>query len=741
MTGTDMTTGLKKDSRGSDGMSGRLFWQAVRRHPVLFLGVLLLTAGAGVALWRWLPLPRYTATVVFQVNSQAPAVLAPPAEGRVDFSSYRQTQSALIHRRQVLANALSQSETRDLAFVRSQQDPVTALDQQLVIDFRVGTEFMRVTLEGDNPAEQRAILQGLTRAYLAEVDERENGQRRTRLARLEEVRREHQGRLDTFQKGIDAIAIRLGSKDGATLALMDQLTREELGQASRELTEIEAQLQLATPEKDVKPGGPAPDPKEKPKAKTPTVSAALVDDQLRREGAVVIQEAEVARAKEHLVEVEKLFNPGAVNATLTKARDQVKAAEDRLTRIRADLRPRIEAALRDQMALDEEKRREQLALEDQKQTALNNDAVTRLKRRQQAISGRIEEIKTKIGENNRFRIDLENLKSQIAHTDRLSANLAEEIDRLRMELNAPSRVTLSEEPFIVAGIQGNRRLKMTLLGLVGVFVLGYGALVFWEYRTRRVTHADDASAGLGLRLLGTVPPAGARVRAYRNGVDPQRAFAEAIDTTRTMLLYGNPSDRRVRTVLVTSAVDGEGKTSLAGHLAISLTRAGYTTLLVDGDVRAPSAHNLFGLPASPGLCEVLRGQVDASAVIHPTPVPGLSVLPAGGWDLATRQALTGDRWPALKRELEVGYDFVVVDSGPVLLVSDSLLLARDADGVLLSVLLDVSRVASVAETRNRLQSIGANVLGVVVNGVVTPTYRAAQNRAVPSVVGAAIPAA
>src|SRR5262249_22255182 len=115
--------------------------------------------------------------------------------------------------------------------------------------------------------------------------------------------------------------------------------------------------------------------------------------------------------------------------------------------------------------------------------------------------------------------------------------------------------------------------------------------------------------------------------------------------------------------------------------------------------------------------------------------------PAGAWDLATRQALTGDRWPALKRELEVGYDFVVVDSGPVLPVSDSLLLARDADGVLLSVLLDVSRVASIAETRNRLQSVDANVLGVVVNGVVTPAYRAAQSRAVPTVVGAAITAA
>src|SRR5262245_39036663 len=385
MTGTDMTTGLKRESRGSDGISGRLFWQAVRRHPVLFLGVLLLTVAAGAALWKWLPLPRYTATVVFQVNSQAPAVLAPPAEGRVDFSSYRQTQSALIHKRQVLANALSQPESRNLAFVRSHQDPVTALDQQLVVDFRAGTEFMRVTLEGDDPGEQRAILQGLTRSYLAEVDERENGQRRARLAKLEEVRREHQGRLDTFQKGIDAIAVRLGSKDGATLALMDQLTREELGQASRELTEIEAQLQVATPEKDARPGGPAPEPKEKLKAKSPTVSSALVDDQLRREGAIAILEAELARAKEQLVEVEKLFNPGTVNATITKARDAVKAAEDRLTRTRAELRPKIEAALRDQMALEEEKRRDQAALDEQKVTAQNNDAVNRLKRRQQAI--------------------------------------------------------------------------------------------------------------------------------------------------------------------------------------------------------------------------------------------------------------------------------------------------------------------------------------------------------------------
>jgi Mrp family chromosome partitioning ATPase len=137
---------------------------------------------------------------------------------------------------------------------------------------------------------------------------------------------------------------------------------------------------------------------------------------------------------------------------------------------------------------------------------------------------------------------------------------------------------------------------------------------------------------------------------------------------------------------------------------------------------------LFDVPAAPGLCEALRGESDVFSVIHLTQLPGLSILPSGAWDLGARQALSGTKWAAIRRELEREYDFIVVDSGPVLLVSDSLLMARDTDGVLLSVLIDVSRVASVEETRDRLSAIGANVLGVVVNGVVTPSYRSVQTR-------------
>jgi polysaccharide biosynthesis transport protein len=689
------------DARAADGISGRLFIQAIRRHPLLFTTIVLLTALAGAAIWYTLPLPRNTGAVVFHVAAQPPTVLGPTAEARVDFNTYRQTQAALVKKRQVLTAAVRQPAVAALPIVRSQSDSVAWLEQSLVVDFRSGPEVMRVTLEGNDPDQLRTILAAVARSYLDEVDEQENGQRRSRLEKLTEAQREHQNRLDGFQKQIDGIALRLGSNDGTTLALLDQMTREELGHANRDLADIEAQLQAAVPPKPVAP-------------KEATVPAGLVDERLRRDPGIAQLEADAARAHERVVELERLLKPGATTPALNRARDDAKAADDRLARTKAELRPKLEATI-----LAE--RREAAEKAD---TAAADEAA-RLKKRQLAISNRIEEMRTKIGTNTRARIELENLKSQAGHMDKLGASLSDEIDRLRVELGASPRVTLAEEPYALSGIEGNRRMKMTLLAVVGLFLAGYGGLVAWEYKTRRVTHVRDAANGLGLRLLGTVPSIGRNSRYV--GDDPQRALAEAIDTTRTLLLYG-AADLRVRTLVVTSAVDGEGKTSLAGHLAISLTRAGYRTLLVDGDVQAPSAHAVFNLPAAPGLCEVLRGDAAAREAVHPTGLPGLSVLPAGAWDLAARQALAGDRWRAVKSELEADFDFVVVDSGPVLFVSDSLLMARGADGVLLSVLLDVSRVSSVEETRDRLRAVGANVLGVVVNGVVTPAYRSIQAR-------------
>ena len=268
------------------------------------------------------------------------------------------------------------------------------------------------------------------------------------------------------------------------------------------------------------------------------------------------------------------------------------------------------------------------------------------------------------------------------------------------------------------GIEGNRRLKYTVLAALGVLFVGFVTVVMWEHRSRRVTHTDDVTAALGVRLIGAIPSAG---RGTGKGHESHPVLVEAIDATRTMLLNGT-HDSDLRVLVVTSAVSGEGKTSLSGHLAISLARAGFRTLLIDGDLRAPTAQRVFEIPLSPGLCEFLEGEVGGAAATRPTGVPGLSVMTTGVWTLATRRALVGDGWRVAKERLKAEFDFVVVDTSPLLLVSDALLLAREADGVVVSVLMGVSQVALVGEAVTRLQTVRAKVTGVIANGVRTAAH-------------------
>jgi capsular exopolysaccharide synthesis family protein len=256
--------------------------------------------------------------------------------------------------------------------------------------------------------------------------------------------------------------------------------------------------------------------------------------------------------------------------------------------------------------------------------------------------------------------------------------------------------------------------------LVGI-VLGVS---FLEFRARRVSSVDQIVQGLGMNLVGALPALPARPRSRRSleGSDDALAWrnilVESVDAARTAILHASRAES-IRVVMITSAQGGEGKTSLACHLALSLARAGRKTLLVDCDLRNPSAHTLFEVSPAPGLSELLRGgdEVTPAAAVHATPNEGLHLMPAGECDDRVLQSLARDDVGHLFRQLKGDYDFVVVDTAPVLPVADSLLLSQHVDAVLFSVLNGVSRVPKVYEASSRLTALGARVLGAVVMGV------------------------
>src|SRR5262249_10483840 len=148
----------------------------------------------------------------------------------------------------------------------------------------------------------------------------------------------------------------------------------------------------------------------------------------------------------------------------------------------------------------------------------------------------------------------------------------------------------------------------------------------------------------------------------------------------------------------------------------SLARAGHRTLLLDGDVRLPAVHRLFEMPDAPGFCELLRGEVSLEEATRPTRVEGLWAVAAGRPDPRAFQALAQPTFQSILEVLRQQFDYVVVDSAPVLPVVDSLLLGQHADGVVFSVLRGTSQAPAVHAAYQRMAELNIRMLGVVFSG-------------------------
>ena len=169
-------------------------------------------------------------------------------------------------------------------------------------------------------------------------------------------------------------------------------------------------------------------------------------------------------------------------------------------------------------------------------------------------------------------------------------------------------------------------------------------------------------------------------------------------------------------MLVASARGKEGATTTACQLALSLARGWRRTLLIDGHLRQPGTHTRFQGSLEPGLCEVLRGEIDLPDAIQPTKASRLWLLSSGHWDNHALQSLAQESATVLLDSLKDQYDVVVIDAGPLLPLADALLLGQRADLVVLSALCGVSRLPALHEAQQRLATLGVPLLGVVVNG-------------------------
>ncbi len=261
-------------------------------------------------------------------------------------------------------------------------------------------------------------------------------------------------------------------------------------------------------------------------------------------------------------------------------------------------------------------------------------------------------------------------------------------------------------------------LRNALIALVLGLLGGVGLALMAEYLDTSISGQEQIEERLGLAFLGIVPsipsskgatPTELAVHAY-----PKSAVAECLRTVRTNLLFMSP-EKPLRTILVTSSGPAEGKTTAATSMALTMTASGNRVLLVDADMRRPRLHRVFELENQTGLSSLILGDSEADAVIRSTSVDNLFVLPCGPVPPNPAELLHTANFQKLLAQFTAKFDLVILDSPPVGVVSDAVVISTQVDGCLLVIKAGKTSRDAARRAVKQLRDVNAPLFGAVLN--------------------------
>jgi capsular exopolysaccharide synthesis family protein len=286
---------------------------------------------------------------------------------------------------------------------------------------------------------------------------------------------------------------------------------------------------------------------------------------------------------------------------------------------------------------------------------------------------------------------------------------------------------------------GPERMRNVIMALLLSLAGGIGLAVFLEYMNDSVRSTEDVDRWLRLPSMGVIPTVGglgkrrlfpSRALARRNGhgsdspellvnAETRSALAEAYRHLRTSVLLSTPG-HAPKTLLVTSSIPSEGKTTTAVNTALSLAKTGASVLVMDADMRRPRLHAIFELNNGRGLSNILSddlSEAEILSMIHRHEGTGLNVLTSGAIPPNPAELIGSEQMRNLIKILEGTFTHIIIDSPPVGSFTDGVLASTLVDGVLLVVHSGKTSRGVVRRTRQLLQDVGAKVFGVVLNNV------------------------
>jgi capsular exopolysaccharide synthesis family protein len=333
------------------------------------------------------------------------------------------------------------------------------------------------------------------------------------------------------------------------------------------------------------------------------------------------------------------------------------------------------------------------------------------------LSGSLEDQKRQAIELNRKSITYSILAREAESERQVYNALLQQEKELRVVSNSrANNVQLMDDAEVPGGPFTPNHSRDWLMALVLGLALGVAAAYTVEYLDDTVKLPDDVTRRLKLPLLGLVPAVGGDKLPVLTSAVPHD-FGEAFRSLRTSLVFTNGSPGN-RTIAVTSTQPLEGKTTTACNLAVALALGGARVMLIDADMRRPGLHRTMGIPNEIGLSHVLTGQARLREAVQRTSENNLFVMTAGHVPPNPSELLSSERMRQLIANLEAGpFDWVIMDTPPVLAVTDAVILAPYMSGLVFVIGAEMTRRAHAERAIQTIQGGKPNIIGAVLNRV------------------------
>lgn len=310
-------------------------------------------------------------------------------------------------------------------------------------------------------------------------------------------------------------------------------------------------------------------------------------------------------------------------------------------------------------------------------------------------------------------------------------------DAMRRGTGPIEREGSVSEPRLVTAEGVNHVINFIAAAIVGI-ILGVMAAVLIEMNDTSIRTVEDITEYVNLEVIGTIPEmqfGRSRTRKRRGNFvaikeesevdacvvtqhDPKSPISEAYRTLRTNFQLAT-IQKRPKSILVTSAVPGEGKTTTAVNMGVTFADSGFKVLLVDTDLRRPHVHHVLKMQRGPGLADVLRAGTDYQPHIRPTRIKNLWIISSGHVPPNPSELIGSQRMRTVMQNMSTQFDLVICDAPSVLVVTDPVLLATYVDSVVLVVSADNARRDTIMRAKKHMETAQANLAGVVLNGLET----------------------